>query len=209
MLILLLTGLLMPADTSRPDDLIPTREAAALVDRSQSTIRAWLRAGKLTKHREQPGQPSSRALVSRAELLCFAAGELDPNPPRAGSAPAAPASSPLVVDTPNGEGAAVELAQLRAELAGSRAVLEATRAHVASLEAQLRSVGDRVEAQLQAERRRADLMETRALELRADLQLERERLQAACAERDALRAQQGIGWLRRLLPGPVRLVGEG
>ena len=62
----------MPAAPPRPDDLIPVPEAAALVARSPSSVRAWLRAGRLVKWREVPADEGSRALVSRAELLALA-----------------------------------------------------------------------------------------------------------------------------------------
>lgn len=189
-----------PSDgPARPGDLIPTKEAARLVDRSSSTVRAWLRAGRLTKHREQPGNDASRVLVSRAELMAYAAGELDPAPPR----PSAPRSAlPTGGQSPAMESGAadlVELARLRAELEGARAVLAATRAHVASLEAQLASGDERVAA----ERQRADSAERHARELRTDLEEARDELRAARAESQALRAYAGLPWWRRAITGPV------
>ena len=69
-----------PADT--PLDLVDVREAARLVDRSPSTVRAWVRAGELDGYREDPRRRNSRLLVSRRELLVLAGLEKAPSPPR-------------------------------------------------------------------------------------------------------------------------------
>ena len=59
------------ADT-RPADLISVEDAARRVDRSKSTIRAWVRSGELTGHREDPSHPeNSRLLVSTAQLMAL------------------------------------------------------------------------------------------------------------------------------------------
>ena len=179
----------MPAAPPRPDDLIPVPEAAALVARSPSSVRAWLRAGRLVKWREVPADEGSRALVSRAELLALAARELAPSPARPG--PARPEEGELPA-------AAVEIARLRAELEGARLLLEATREHLAELRT------GRAEA-LASERTRAEAEHARAEELAGELARTREELRAARAERDALRELAGLPWWRRLLPlpGPV------
>ena len=66
----------------RPDDLLPLLDAAALVDRSLSTLRAWVRAGELAHYREGDAS-NGRVLVSRAELLTLAAaGGLAASPGR-------------------------------------------------------------------------------------------------------------------------------
>jgi hypothetical protein len=84
--------------TRRPDDLLPLLDAAALVDRSLSTLRAWVRAGELAPYREGDAS-NGRVLVSRAELLTLAAaGGLSPSPgrrapPPTASPPTAPAAS--------------------------------------------------------------------------------------------------------------------
>jgi hypothetical protein len=83
--------------TRRPDDLLPLLDAAALVDRSLSTLRAWVRAGELASYREGDAS-NGRVLLSRAELLTLAAaGGLSPSPGRRPSPAVAPAPSPPAV----------------------------------------------------------------------------------------------------------------
>lgn len=100
-------------DMNRGSDLIGVREAARIAGKSKSTVRDWIRAGHLTKHREDPANDLSRVLVSRAELL---ARLEDVDGPR----PAPPTAADAV---------------LAAELASARAM-------VASLEERLRLVGE-------------------------------------------------------------------
>lgn len=193
------------ADTpsSRPADLVAVKEAAALVDRSPSSVRAWLRSGKLTKHRETPGNASSRAMVSRAELMAYAAVQLDPAParPPGGARPEPPASvAPAPADD---MGLRVELARLRAELDGTRAVLEATRAHVATLEASAATVGDLVASARAEGRELARVAEEHARDLRTDLDRMREERDAARAEAAALKSYAGLPWWRRMVTGPT------
>jgi len=182
-------------------------EAARLVDRSVSTVRAWLRSGKLAKHREEPGNASSRAMVSRAELMTYAAVQLDPAParPPGGPRPDAPAS-----EAPAPAGAVdllVELARLRAELDGTRAVLEATRAHVATLEAtaarERASAAELVASATADARALAEAEAERARELRADLEHARAELAGARAEAATLRTAAGLPWWRKLIGAPA------
>ena len=203
------------ADTpsSRPADLVAVKEAAALVDRSPSSVRAWLRSGKLTKHRETPGNPSSRAMVSRAELMAYAAVQLDPAParPPGGARPEPPASVAPAAAPADDLGLRVELARLRAELDGTRAVLEATRAHVATLEASAATVGDLVASARAEGRELARVAEEHARDLRTDLDRMREERDAARAEAAALKTYAGLPWWRRMVTGPTAAleVGEG
>ncbi len=199
-----------PSTARRPDDLVPMAEAARLVDRSVSTVRAWLRSGKLTKHREEPGNASSRAMVSRAELMAYAAVQLDPAParPPGGARPEPPASvAPAPADDlglrAENLGLRVELARLRAELDGTRAVLEATRAHVATLEASAATVGDLVASARAEGRELARVAEEHARDLRADLDRMREERDAARAEAAALKTYAGLPWWRRMVTGPT------
>lgn len=194
-----------PADpsTPRPDDLVTVKEAAALVDRSVSSVRAWLRAGKLEKHREEPGNESSRALLSRSALLAFARSALDIDPGRPSPGPRA---EPPAAAAPMPEGDATlraELARLRVELDGTRAVLEATRAHVATLEGNAATVGALVTAAQEEGQKRAHLAEEHARGLRADLERMRDERDAARAEADALKSYVGLPWWRRLVTGPT------
>ena len=57
----------------RPDDLVVLKEAAVLVGRSVNTMRLWVRNGELTGWREIEGDPNSRLLLSRQEVLLLAA----------------------------------------------------------------------------------------------------------------------------------------
>jgi hypothetical protein len=123
-----------------PADLLPLREAARLVDRGPSTLRAWIRAGELPAYRGEGTAPENApVLVSRAELL-HAAGTTG-KAPRPGR-PAAPAYAPPPVG---------EAAVLRAELEGARQLADALRGTVAALEARARDLS----AALDAERERA------------------------------------------------------
>lgn len=200
----------MPSDTpatpsDTPADLVSMKDAAALVDRSVSSIRAWLRSGKLTKHREDPSNASSRAMVSRTELMAYAATKLDPAPARP---PGGPRPAPAASDAPlpavdDGAALRVEVARLRAELDGSRAVLEATRAHVATLEASAGTVGELVASARAEGRELARVAEEHARELRADLDRMREERDAARAEAEALKGYAGLPWWRRMVTGPT------
>lgn len=199
---------------ARPDDLVPMKEAAALVDRSVSSVRAWLRSGKLTKHREIPGHKGSRAMVSRAELMRYAAVQLEPTParPPGGPRPAPLASAaPLPGPADDAADLRVEVARLRAELDGARAVLEATRAHVATLEASTGTVADLVAGARGEGRELARVAEEHARDLRADLDRMREERDAARAEAEALKSYAGLPWWRRMVTGPTAAleVGEG
>ena len=207
----------MPADTPAltppPSDLLPLRDASRMVDRSLSTIRAWVRDGTLRGYREDPAHPStSRVMVSREELarLVVEAGKASA-PGRRPPGTSAPEEAPLeaavpssvapVAPVPVSDGAellrartvAAELrGDLRAALAerdGAREVLEATRRTVEALEARCRDLADRADA----ERRRADG--------------QAERVEALEAERDALHQWHGLPWYRRLLAAP-RLQGS-
>ena len=159
-----------------PDDLVAVREAAQLVDRSVSTIRAWLRDGHLVKHREGT-DGNARVLVSRADLLLYAAQGASPTPGR----PASPAPA-----------ATEALGALRAEIADLRrdlAIAEARQAAAESVAA--------------AECRRADAERDRATDARLDAERVRAELVAARAELEALRERGQLPWWRRLL-GPPR-----
>jgi hypothetical protein len=82
-------------------------------------------------------------------------------------------------------------------------VLEATRAHVATLEAQAARVRDLVDAARAEGRDVARLAEERARDLRTDLEHTREELTAARAEADALKSYAGLPWWRRMVTGPA------
>jgi hypothetical protein len=136
----------------RPDDLLPLLEAAALVDRSLSSLRAWIRAGELTGYREGAAS-NGRVLVSRAELLTLAAvGGLSPSPGR--RSPPPPPSPPAAAAPTDG--------RLLEEL------LLAHRATVAALEARCEDLA----ASASAWRGRAEAAEAEAAALREILRAE-------------------------------------
>jgi hypothetical protein len=176
----------MPGET--PPDLLPVRDAARLVDRSLSTVRAWIRSRQLRSWRGEGTHPDNApALVSRAELVALVVGATgEPKAAHPGRPPA-PAPPPAEAVT----ALRVELAAVRAELDGARALLGAHGETTAALR----------EALAEARGRAADLV--------AALEAERARAVAAEAERDALRERDGLPWWRRLLGAPARLPGPG
>ena len=198
----------------RPLDLLPVREAAALVDRSVSTVKGWLRSGKLSKWREDPSSKASRAMVSRAELMAYAAGELVPSPPRPGSGESPGGSSAAVSPMPTAMPAEdagevvrlrVELAQSTGELVGLRALVVALRESLARLESSndgaLEAIAENHAAVLAAERGRAEDAKEHARTLAEALEAERARCAGLSAELAAVRAGTGQPWWRRLLTG--------
>jgi len=124
--------------TRRPDDLLPLLDAAALVDRSLSTLRAWVRAGELSPYREG-GASNGRVLVSRAELLTLAAvGGLAVAPGRRPTpTPAAPPPVPA---------ATVDARLLEELLLSHRATVAALDARCADLAAAVDTWRGRAEA---------------------------------------------------------------
>lgn len=170
--------------TTTPDDLVPVREAARLVDRSTATIRAWVRAGELRVYRGEGTHEANRpALVSRAELLNVAGVTKAPHPPRpprreepVSPSPAASTPSPSPGPSSSPSPSVAELDALRALAASREETAAAVRSTVAALEA-------------------------RCVDLSAALDRERARADGLEAEISALRATQGLPWWRRLLPG--------
>ncbi len=131
-----------PPATPADAGLIPIRDAAELAGRSPSTVRDWIRAGHLSKHREDPADERSRVLVSRAELV---ARLEDVDGPRPAPATEQPAEALDLEDvTPRGPGGSppstVPDAGLVAELATARAT-------VVGLEERLRLVNELREAE--------------------------------------------------------------
>jgi hypothetical protein len=127
----------------RPTDLVDVQEAGRLVDRSVSTIRAWVRKGELEGHRQDPKRRNSRLLVSRRSLLALAGLTKEAAPPRPGGAlldPSLPDPGEPAAPPPP---AAAEL--LTVELEGARALVEALRGQVASLEEQGRHERERAQ----------------------------------------------------------------
>lgn len=166
----------MSADV--PSDAIPLREAAAMCDRSLSTLRAWIRDGRLTAHRAAGENPANApVLVSVAELRAFlVVSGAEPSP---GRPPAGPRVEP--------EARAVN--ELRAELVTVRSSLAVTIAE-----------RDGARATVDAQRVALDVSGQRAAELARSLEVERARVAGLEAELTALRVAARLPWWRRLLP---------
>jgi Helix-turn-helix domain len=164
----------MPVE--RPEDLVTVEEAARMVGRSKSTVRAWVRTGELVGHREDPVHPeNSRLLVSAAEARHRA--EIVAGLP--------PAMLARNAEPPRPD---PEAAALRAEVERLRAgVVEALQGRVDALEGR---IADLVRA-VETERLRGEEWRARAL--------------GAEAEREALRTEKGLPWWRRLLGAPAEL----
>ena len=143
---------------TRPDDLITVEDAARRVDRSKSTVRAWVRSGELVGHREDPGHPeNSRLMVSTAELLALVVvtGKVA-SPGRVGK----PEEPPGVVALKT------EVDRLRAEM------VDALRGNVAALEGRIADLS----RALDAERGHTESWRARALGAEAEREaLRRER----------------------------------
>jgi len=135
-------------------DLIPIKEAAALVDRTVPTLKKWIKNGDLNGERENPDNPRSRLLVSRRELMThMATAGKAANPPR----PKASSSG--------GPSKAV----LQAELEGQKALVDALRMQLELTQNQI-SV---IEEGKRCEQRRADDWKDRAGGLEAELKAAR------------------------------------
>ncbi|GEM_PF-1862914 len=174
----------MVATTFRPDDLIPVREAATLVDRSLTTVRSWVRRGDLPGHREVQGNPASRLMVSRTELLAWAGTTKLPNPPRKSAESTVEATTTHLAES------------LQVELAGVSAVNDALRSTINVLETRCEELDDRRKAEVVRADQRAVEWKDRADELNAELR-------AARAELEVLRQTQSLPWWKRLIGGPA------
>ena len=210
----------MPSTSSSPVDLMPVRDAAELAGRSSSTVRDWIRAGHLSKHREEPGNELSRVLVSRAELVARLE-ELDgprPAPPTTnesrGEAPATAPDAGLVAELASARAMVASLeerlrlvGELReSERARLEAVAESERVALASAREAFEKAREALEGAAaahlgaaDAERRRADAAEAALRDARTDLEAVRGELAGARAELEALRVRSGMPWWRRLI----------
>lgn len=152
--------------------MVPIRDAARLVGRGLSTVRAWCASGELTAYHGPGTHPSNRPLlVSRAELAILAATTKSTNPGRPPPVAAKPAAA---VD-------AAELVNARAERDLARAELAARADVVDALRLVIRATEDR------------------ARDLSTALEAERARVAGLTAENEALRGDAGLPWYRRLL----------
>lgn len=169
---------------SEPDDLIPIRDAARMVNRGLSTVRAWCASGELTAYHGPGTHPGNRpVLVSRAELTILAVTSKSARPGRA-----PPPSTVATPPTVNADLAIVrsERDLARAELAGRADVVDALRLAIR-------------------------LSEDRARDLSTAFEAERARVAGLTAELAALRGGADLPWWRRLLGVSTtpRLSGDG
>jgi hypothetical protein len=196
----------------RPADLVPLADAAAAVGRAPKTVRSWASAGRVGRWREDDAEPSSRVLVSLAEVLLAAAalaeagpvpGPVVAPPPTAG--PAAPSSPAVALVAAAGVAPPTdgELVALRGEVAALRAALAATREVAEARGEAARRVEAALDLALVAERARSGELASTVGDLRDRLDRAEAVAAGARAELDALRAAGGRSWWSRLLGGPV------
>jgi hypothetical protein len=212
---------LAEAAGERPPDLVDYDEAALMVDRHRNRIRAWVREGQLRSWSEEPGKANAKRLVSGSELmrLVVVTGKTaHPGGPGRGE----PVESPVLTEgNPAGQvvplqvdGYATVLAPVpptvqapriapslrsvaQESVALAHARLDAERAKVGMMEALVQAERQRAEAlerALQAERERAEVERLRGGDWR-------DRATALQAEVEALRAERGLPWWRKLLTG--------
>jgi hypothetical protein len=192
-------------------ELLDLSEAARIAERSETTIRRWVRDGHLARH-EGPAPAhggSPPVLVSTRELLAHLA--TSGQEPRPGDAHPVdhPPGAPQVIAGAHGPPATrtaeEELAALRLRLAVAEAEA-GLRAELATLREELARVrGDlaTARAELELERARATRAEVELAGARGERDDWRARHDAREAELAALRTAGGGSWWRRLLGGPV------
>lgn len=143
---------------TRPDDLLPVADAAELVQRSVSSVRAWVRAGDVTGYRENPSRSNSRLLVSKHALLTYAgvSGKDPDNQHNPNPAPVVDSLRQQVATlTARAELLSVERDALTRERDVHAGRVDDLRTLAATHEAQAQAMADRVaklEAELAAER---------------------------------------------------------
>jgi uncharacterized coiled-coil protein SlyX len=171
-------------------DAIPVREAATMVDRSLSSVRAYVRAGHIRGyHPEGANGANAPLLVSRSELLTYVASAgLSPAPGRR----QAPGTTPEPAGEVSALRADLRAAELQAEVRVAAARLEALEVALAAKDGAIAALMARADALVEL----VDRERRHAAEL-AD------RLVAAEAELKALRGYAGLPWYQRLLKGPT------
>jgi len=103
-------------DARRPKDLITLKEAAALVDRSVTTIRKWVKTGALKSTPHPSGHKKKGKLVSRADLMIYvAASGKSASPGRRASAKNERSRAVLMAEL-NGQQALVGMLEQQLEL---------------------------------------------------------------------------------------------
>jgi hypothetical protein len=175
-----------------PTGWLPLREVALQVGRSLSTLRAWVRSGRLQSYRE-PGDSGRTLADPRAAALV--AAELDPKGAHGAPRPEPTdprGASPRAPDHADLEG-------LREALAAWKATAEAHRETIVNLREALAATGEAREAIARAEARQAETLRETLRDTREDLERTRAELVGVRAELAALRHTQGIPFWQRLL----------
>jgi hypothetical protein len=177
------------------DELLTVSAAAKVAERSEATIRRWLRAGVLPSTAGPVPAAGGHApsLVRAGDLFAHLARS--EQVPRLSSSVQADTGRVVRTNTSeHDDGAAGEVSALRAELERAR-----MDGQLGTLRAELAAALARVEL-VEGERSRlAALLD----EARRDRDDWRGRADALASELRAERERTGRPWWRRLLPGPV------
>jgi transposase len=140
----------------RGNDLISIAEAGKMVDRSASTVRKWIKEGSITTEKSKNSKGGSTTLVSREELLAYAAiAGKSAKPGR--KKKQSPREMPAV---------------LQAELEGQKALVMALKAQLQLQDSQLRLLED----SRRVERERVDEWKDRWVAADAELRALRTQL---------------------------------
>jgi transposase len=167
------------------DELLTLKAAGDLVGKSASTIRRWVRAGKLTRHEgvQVSGGGSPPVMIEKYQLLTFV-GTTTPLQPT------------VEVSTTGVQLGSRSGVQLSTERAVRVAELEG---EVSTLKARLDSCMETLERERTASETQVRNLLQQLFEARSDLVDWRERHDAVTSEMKAL---SGRSWWRRMLPGP-------
>ena len=176
------------------DELLTVKAAGKLVGKSASTVRRWVRGGKLDRHEgvQVSGGGSPPVMVAKHQLLALAGITAGVQVSGQVSGEHVQASTRAGVQVSN---SAVKLAELNGELSTVRVQLEAATARLEAMTARLERQEESHSDQLR------DLRQT-LHDTRQDLSDWRDRHDHRAAELRALRIETGRSWWRRLLPGP-------
>ncbi len=209
---------------------IPLSEAALVAERSESTLRRWLSAGKLTRHTGPvpPHGGSAPVLVDRAELLAHLA--MNGQQPRSASgtregapvlvtdaSPVLPGPGVPAVDALTLARLEVQAGALERERDRLLEDLDRTRRELAEATGRHRQDvaewKDRHDAQASVARELAEALRTAEVgqaRAEADAASARGQAEAAHVARVAAEARAAVPWWRRMLGGPVAgLTGPG
>ena len=188
-------------------ELITLADAAKRSQRSASTLRRWVRGGKLTRHEGEPSSYGGSAplLIDTQELMVLlVVSEQEPRVHQVSTPVATPGihaeHAPVhqMPTAPTDHATQVELTRLRGQLEAAE-----LRTELAKLTAERDALQGQVVTMAKRHAAEMNRVETETANLRADVQDWRERNDAREAELRAMRGMTGTSWWRRLLPGPT------